>query len=331
MHEYVNETDESEVRISDKEEKIKYVSCHDLEYGILLFSDGIKHCCNRNSYGTIQDIILYENDHNITNTIQKVIEQKKQIIQDNIDGKETICTNCKYLKEGLWLKEKKVRQINLSLDYLCNLRCKYCDKWEMKYVKQNEFDVINLMKCLENSPLVDITYPVLYSSGEISIQPNINEILEALKNYDVCYFSNATKYNSRLAEKIETKANCLVVSLDCGTSETYKKIKGIDFYDTVCRNIEKYSLHGGNVILKYIVMEENTNQEDLDGFIELCVKNRIKSIIISKDFNDKKIDNKIKNAAAKLAYKAYQEKIRYYFDGIYDIYSNQFNVNYDYL
>jgi len=330
MSELVKETAKHKEKAFNYE-KEKYVSCHDLEYGILLFSNGIKHCCDLNDNGISQNIIPYENNNDIEKTIRKVIEQKKQVIQNNINGKKTFCTHCKHLKEGYWSKQKKIKQINLSLDCICNLKCQYCDKWELQYIQRNKLDIPNLMRRLETCPSVDLIYPVLYSSGEISIQPNMNEILDSLNDYDVCFFSNATKYNFRLLEKIKKKANCLLVSIDCGTSETYKKLKGVNLFNMVCRNIEKYSLNGGNVILKYIITEENTNQDDLDGFMELCVKNKIESILISRDFCTKEINDKLKSAAVKLAYKANKNRIRYYIDGVYNIYSDSFHINYDYL
>ncbi len=307
--------------------KKKYISCHDLENAIILLSDGVKHCCALNPNGISQEIIPYEDS--IEQTIQTIIERKKHIIQDNIHGKKTFCTGCKLLKEGHWSVQKRIRQINLSLDYLCNLKCRYCIKWETQYIRRNRLDIPDLMQQLKACQAVDLMYPVLYSSGEITIQPKIKPILDSLEEYDVCIFSNATKYQQDIANKIKKTANCLVVSLDCGTKETYKRIKGVDFFDTVCRNIEKYCMNGGNVILKYILMEDNIGQDDLNGFIELCMKNRIANILMSRDFNSEEINKKLKSVAAKLAYKAIKENIHVFTHGIYDIYTHAFNVNYD--
>lgn len=309
------------------DKKEKYISCHDLENGIILFSDGVKHCCGLNSNGIPQEIIPYEDS--IEQTVQTIIAKKKQIIQDNIHGKKTFCTDCKSLKKGYWPIQKQIRQINLSLDYLCNLKCRYCSKWETKYICKNRLHIPDLMRQLKNCSSVNLMYPVLYSSGEITIQPEIKSILASLEEYDVCIFSNATKYQQDVASKIKKTANCLVVSLDCGTRATYRRIKGVDLFDIVCQNIEKYCINGGNVIPKYILMEDNIGQDDLNGFIELCVKNSIANIIISRDFNSRDVDKKLKKAAAQLAYKAIKENICFFTDGIYDIYTHVFNVNYD--
>lgn len=316
----------TETNNSENEKKEKYLSCHDLENGIILFSGGIRHCCGLNKNGEPQELIPYESD--MEQTIQNVIEQKKQVIERNIQGKKTFCTSCKNLREGYWNTQKKIRQINLSLDHICNLKCQYCNKWDEVYVCQNSIDIPSLMEQFEKSKMVELKYPILYSSGEISIQPRINTILNSIGKYDVCFFSNATKYREEIHDKIKEKYSCLVVSLDCGSRETYKTIKGVDLFDLVCKNIEKYCSDGGKVILKYIVMENNISSKDFKGFLELCLKNNIKTILISRDFNSAGTNIKLKAASVQLIYQAMGKNICCYTDGIYNVFERDFGLMY---
>jgi molybdenum cofactor biosynthesis enzyme MoaA len=62
----------------------------------------------------------------------------------------------------------------------------------------------------------------------------------------------------------------LNVSLDAGTADTFAKIKGIDCFDKVIKNLEKYAAVG-NIQLKYILLEGiNDNKNDIDDFVAIA-------------------------------------------------------------
>lgn len=322
----MNENNNTELFKNNSERKEKYRSCHDLENGIILFSDGVKHCCGLNKLGEKQKLISY--GENMESTIREVLEQKKSIIQDNLCGKKTMCTSCNRLQEGEWFHEKKIRQVNFSLDYVCNLKCQYCDKWKKNYTNKKQRDIPKIMKELEECEQVEMLYPILYSSGEISILNKRNEILKSLNKYNTCIFSNATKYQNAILEKLLNSFSCLVVSLDCGTRETYKKIKGVDLFEVVCNNIKMYSEKGAQVVLKYIVMENNINKEDSDGFFQICQESRIDNVIISKDFYQKENIEELKKTTIKLIHSALRRDINVYIDGVYDIFEKIYNMHF---
>lgn len=307
-----------------KDEKELYCSCHDLENGMILFSDGVKHCCGLNELGEDQTLIEYENS--LEKTVEKLIEEKKKIIRDNCLGKKTMCTGCSRLVKGNWDKEKKIRQLNFSLDYICNLKCQYCEKWSKKYTALEKKNIDKMMDELNGSSNVDIRFPILFSSGEISILPNRADILKALSSYNVCFFSNATKYQDDINEKITKTNSCIVVSLDCGTRETYKRIKGVDLFETVCHNIKLYSANSEHVILKYIVTEENLNQEDIEGFLNICSQCNIHRIIISRDFYKPDSSEDIKSAVIRIVYQALKMNLKVYTDGVYEACNNMFRI-----
>jgi molybdenum cofactor biosynthesis enzyme MoaA len=75
-------------------------------------------------------------------------------------------------------------------------------------------------------------------------------------------------------------------SLDAGTRESYTKIKGKDVFDTVVENIRRYAANSGNIQLKYIVMPENCNDDDLNGFLAICGEIKPMKIRISCDIHN---------------------------------------------
>lgn len=312
-------------------ERQRYISCHDLERGLIAYSDGIQHCCHLGDRSINTNKMLYADYTDMDELLDSFVQQKKQIIEDNKKGKKTMCSNCKQHKEGYWPQNKLIESINLSFDSVCNLKCKYCYKVEDDYKQAPQVDTLGFFTKLKESRFVDIKYPILYSSGEITIQPNVNNILHALADYDVCFFTNATRYNKNLLDVVKRFRNCLVISLDCGTKETYKHIKGVDLFNTVCENIMEYTRNGGNVILKYIIMEDNSNIEDIDRFIDLCIDSKIQTIQISTDFGKMNKNKRVIKMATQLAYRAQRNNIKYYTQGVYEMYSAVFGIDFNYI
>lgn len=305
------------------EVKEKYFSCDYLESGISVCGDGVKNCCG-NEYDEfsrlpalpLDDQLLY----NVDAFLERFFELKKQIIEKNRRGEKTHCTNCPYLKYDYWAKDKVIKILNFSLDHSCNLMCDYCYKQQKDYVKpQKQIDIVELIKSLKESKYVRIDAPIYYSSGEICIQKNANDIIELLKPYEVTFYTNATRYNNNIHEIIKKPQSCAIISLDSGTPGTYARIKGVDMFGVVCENIKKYASDGGHIILKYIIKEENSNSQDINGFLALCQTLNIKNIRISRDWRMGEIaetDMAIKSASARMYYKARKYNINCFMDGI---------------
>lgn len=61
------------------------------------------------------------------------------------------------------------------------------------------------------------------------------------------------------------------ISLDSGSPEVYKMVKGVDCYHKVVENLKRYSRAGANYIqLKYIVFEQNNNIAEVEKFLQLA-------------------------------------------------------------
>ena len=299
-------------------EREKYQSCEYLEYGLVAFTEGIRHCCGDISVdcNTLPVMPYDDTFYNHTNEfLEKLIQDKKNIIEANRRGEKTICQGCQYLKEQYWDKEKKITQLNFSLDSSCNLKCSYCYKMQNNYAAGKAVDVNEIIKKILESNQVIVKSQVIYASGEISIQPDVDKIVESLKDYDVAFLTNATIYNSKIHEIIKKESSSIVVSLDSGTRETYRKVKGVDLFEKVCENIGKYAEDGGHIILKYILMENNCEKADLDGFIDICKKCNTKSIRVARNWYEPQIAEKVKAASIHLMIKARRNHIVVHNDG----------------
>jgi adenine C2-methylase RlmN of 23S rRNA A2503 and tRNA A37 len=117
-------------------------------------------------------------------------------------------------------------------------------------------------------------------AGEITLSKDCDKFVEFIleNGYTSLIASNGTIYKDSINKGLNTAQITLCISLDCGTQETFFKIKGGGGYlfDITTNNIIKYSENlprPSNLILKYILIEGvNDNYEDVDGFISLANK-----------------------------------------------------------
>ena len=95
----------------------------------------------------------------------------------------------------------------------------------------------------------------------------------------------------------------LNISLDAGTKSTYAAVKGLDVFEEVIETLRRYKYAGSYMLLKYIILPENCNKNDFDGFVKLAQELRPISVSVSCDIRIKAIDlpKKIIDGAVYLA------------------------------
>lgn len=190
----------------------------------------------------------------------------------------TPCDGCFILKEQVWPRTIEFKSLSLYGGFkgeCCNFRCIYCDATEN----------LKLSKCKDSITMVDAilsfaealgnnNFSVALSAGEISVSPYREEIFSLLRNLRIrtSIFSNGYIFDKYIYEALENNGS-INISLDSGTPDTFKKIKGIDGYNQVIYNISRYHNAKGKIELKYIILEGvNDNEKDIDGFISICKK-----------------------------------------------------------
>lgn len=74
-------------------------------------------------------------------------------------------------------------------------------------------------------------------------------------------------------------------SIDSGCRETFAMIKGLDAYDKVVENMQRYAsakLEDYNVTSKYIICPGyNDNKREIDKWLKTCKERGLQSVIIS--------------------------------------------------
>jgi molybdenum cofactor biosynthesis enzyme MoaA len=226
------------------------------------------------------------------------------------------CQGCSEIKSSYWAKNRRVKHLSLLFKSLCNIKCVYCiDKKYLEGLKSKELiksaeKAISFFKYLEKNNNINKETFIYLVSGELSIHPHCDEILESIKNYPLFIATNAVVYSENIAGILKKGNSVVYSSIDAGTKESFEKIKSADAFDNVCENIKRYS-ENGFVELKYMIIPGiNDNKEDINGFFNLCKKNKIKSVVIGRDrYKDFPFEEHTKNIAAKLIEKLRQENI----------------------
>lgn len=215
---------------------------------------------------------------------------------------------------GVWDRDRRIRVLAISPCYPCQLSCIYCDlPTNAKYINEGNnreyakyaerMDIEELVRAFEEEGRLQPSCPIEISCGEITISPNKEKLLKAVEKYPLQIFTNAIIFDEQIAELASRMGSCLNVSIDSGTRESYKTVKGMDAFEKVCENLRKYRVRGCHLLLKYIILPENNNELDINGFISLCKELEPISVSISCDLhiNTSELPKEIADGAASMA------------------------------
>lgn len=146
------------------------------------------------------------------------------------------------------------------------------------------FDFGEFLDELENAGLVSPDYSTVgFAGGETALLPDSCINAAKTKGYRIGALTNAVKFDDRL---IDGKCSIGPVSIDAGTKETYHRVKGMDAFDEVWKNIRKYRDSGLSFTAKYIFLAENCNETDISGFISKVADAGIPSVHISANWDE---------------------------------------------
>ena len=207
------------------------------------------------------------------------------------------CMECDHYALRNWKRDGLVHRVNISIyPAPCQLKCIYCNigthnqnNYCIESVKK-DFDIV--LDCIsyatENGQIAsDAVWQI--SSGEISIHSFKDKILELVKGKVVTFYTNCVLYDDEISIILQSNPNAKInLSIDAGTSVTWKKVKGVDNFNDVVDNVVKYSkscISPNQITLKYILLPGcNTSDADFDSLIEIIKTLGVKHITVSRDY-----------------------------------------------
>ena len=297
----------------------EYWSCSYIESGVTLQSHGMAFCCER-----VNPEYCIPNE-NPAETVDRFLEMRERVIEKN-QQKNAPCKGCPLFEKRAWRTNKedyKIDFINFGVQAYCQFSCVYCcfqtdDKLKQIKNKTEVYDSLEIVNELKKRNLLSDRLRVDYAAGEIAVHPRRKEYYDFMMQnaYTSSFSSNSGVYDENISKILcKNKRNNLIVSVDAGTEETFYKVRGINCYSKVVDNLKKYSKEGVQIYLKYILLDDNCDDKDIDGFIEACKVINPVEITISGDcfkVRNNRVgtyEEKIVNAAVKLIEGALINKI----------------------
>ncbi|MBM7836501.1 radical SAM/SPASM domain-containing protein [Clostridium sardiniense] len=184
---------------------------------------------------------------NITNYLSKSQNfndrKKEKIFMDtfisNITNKDIL-----NIKSPLW--------VGWKITGKCNMNCSHC------WAKLNNFEepLSVILKTIEKFKSLEILHITL-SGGEPFLRNDIFEILSELKRNRFCLeiFSNGTLLTKNICEKLSQVLNletdCIQISLDGSTSNTFEAQRNSDSFHLIIKNIKLLKKYNIKVRINY--------------------------------------------------------------------------------
>ncbi len=271
----------------------KYISCKWLESGVCfdngVYGSNVKLCCYMSAPGG-GNTMIFEDYHGEKIDWDKFFAKKREYreIQKN-GGTVEGCRGCVFLEEQNWLQDDYIDNIIFDHFTKCNCFCNYCYTQEDKkrYNSLKTYNIYPIIKEMFKRKILRRGGAIGFGGGEPTILPEFDKLIGLfLKNGfdDIRVPSSGIKYSRMIAKGISTGQLTVVISIDCSSRETYKKIKQTDKFNEVCKNLKKYAkaqTRSFNVISKYIIIPEiNDNKEEIDNWLKFNKENNINVVTI---------------------------------------------------
>ena len=264
-----------------------YKSCNLILHGLCFYPNELVSCCyspNEQVNGGLAPILFDNYKGEIINKKELFsrMRQYSDIFKNGNCPKE--CKNCFQIKEATWDESEYIDFITITHYSCCNADCIYCsNNLEVEERTNDKYDVMPFLMYLKDEGMLKDDLELHLGGGEITIYKECEPILEEFGikgNAKIHAATNAIKYSENLFKAIRKGNTNIIISLDCGSKEMFKRIKRIDAFDSVIENIYKYSeAKAHKVTLKYILIPGvNDSLEEFKKLIEIVKKAKVSTV-----------------------------------------------------
>lgn len=213
---------------------------------------------------------------------EKYYRSIAEIINENEMNINSHCRNCEKCKKQIF-KYKKLNWITINTSSYCNSSCIYCQgHYASKY---DGHEVLSVIKQFHEQNLYDEECLFDWGGGEPTLNPIFDETAQWLSEngYRQRVNTNGIIYSEQVENILKTGLANIRLSLDSGSADCFKKVKGHDGYEQVWENIAKYRQASPKVFLKYNVFNYNSDLSEIDIFLNQCKKVDVHNIIIDSE------------------------------------------------
>jgi len=261
----------------------KSLSCEYLHHAVYLAPNELRHCCKRFFHkGEMKgDVKVINIEKNEDFNVEDIIKSKNELLKKLNNGEENECTGCPYLERKNWPEINKnnfsLNLVSVESTSICSMKCTYCSDMYYGGLKPS-YDVNDALKKLEVHITGNNEFELVWGGGEPLLLKGFDELLT--KYTDIfspkrnLVYSNALKYSQALEKMLSLNKAILTTSIDAGTPGMFKLIRGVKGIDKVFKNLKEYEKFSYkknglcvNIIIKYIITDENINEDEINGFL----------------------------------------------------------------
>ena len=300
---------------------MKFKCCNHILGSIDLSFSGFKFC---NEVWEGPEYIHYSEP----NAFEKNEERRLQIIEQMKNGIiPSRCQQCPILEEKEWDEgNKEIHKVTIFNWKHCNAACFYCSVHSEFYEgikKSSDYDSLPIIqKLIEENRLTENTF-VAFMGGEPTMLEEFPEIVNLLlqKNCRIEVLTNGIRYEQAISNMLNApNHNSICVSLDCGTKESYKRIKRVDKFEEVIQTLTKYVQESGEnakrIKCKYIIFPNvNDNKKEIDEFFKVCTSVGIKTVARAVNHVESKMStttNKVIESSVIKCYEYFAQQAKKY-------------------
>lgn len=287
-------------------------SCYDLQNSVFLAPGEIRTCCKRFFVDRELkgDVVLMRNtsDEEFIFNYDDIKREKKKLHFDINRDDAPQCSGCPFLSFDDWGQplSNGVKYISLEYHSICNMRCVYCSDTYFGG-KKAMYDVSVVIDSVASAGALAGCEYAVWGGGEPTVDkwfPEIaTKLAEAVPRVRQRVITNATLFSETLSDLIKRDKAFIVTSLDAGTEKTFQTVHQYKHFGDVLCNLRRYAETASeNVIIKYILIQENSATEELRAFVNLIEQNGLLgcNFQISCDFKNESITTEQSKTLARL-------------------------------
>ena len=272
-----------------------FESCNYIEHGMVLdHLNRIRVCNNFNPRHEGRPII-YENYHGEKINWKDFFNKKRELRKKYREGTcPQTCIDCVNNETKDWDDDDYINYLLMTPWVKCNSNCIYCEAPRNKYVLENTkpYKVLPLIKDMIKNNILKKDGIIDFAGGEPTIYHEFEALLhEFIKNdfTKIIIHTNAIKKSNSIIKGIKKGVVRILVSIDAGTKDIHRKVKQVDSYDKVWKNLKEYAKNQGenkdHVKAKYIIVPGlNDSEEEINIWLQKCRDINIKSVVLNLDF-----------------------------------------------